>query len=219
MEQFSESQVEYQVSVWEGVAILGGAALLIATGLAGLGVKALGNAFDAQRAEAIARSLMTYEIPGGSSGFFGTNIGGGKMAVIASAKTVASPPEVPVSPEVELFLARMPITEEPKVERDVDESPPPENELFSGFSFSYPDPALFQIQQSRTEQKLLCDVFTPVEIQQGALAVVDGLAPLPAVKYEVNRSSEGKRDIVIISALGPQAETQANQVFQSLACK
>ncbi len=221
MEEFSESQIEYPVSILEGIAITGGAVLLIATGLVGLGFKALGNAFNPERAEAIARSLMTYDIPGGSSGFFGTNIGGGKMAVVASTATIPAK-GTPSSPKIELFLARMPITEDPKVDSGADSSPAADvlnNELFSGFSFSYPDPAAFQIQNARTEQKLLCDAFIPVEIQQGLLTMAEGVAPLPAVKYQVNRPIEAKHDVIVISALGPDAIPQANQVFKSLSCK
>lgn len=221
MEEFSESQVEYPVSVWEGIAITGGAVLIIAAGLVGLGFKALENAFDADRAEAIARSLMTYTIPGGSRGLFGTNIGGGKMAVVSSTETVSVPQELPSPPQLELFLARMPITEDPKVD-NVERSLAAEitnNELFSGFSFSYPDPAAFQIKQTRTEEKFFCDTTTPVEIQQGLLTIADGVAPLHAVKYQVNRPIEAKYDVVVISALGSEAKTQADQVFQSLSCQ
>lgn len=221
MEEFSESQLEYSVSVWEGIAITGGAVLIIAAGLVGLGFKALENAFDAERAEAIARSLMTYTIPGGSRGFFGTNIGGGKMAVVASTETIAADQDVQSSPKVELFLARMPVTADPKVDDEAESSLAAEitnNELFSGFSFSYPDPAAFQIQQGRTEQKFLCSTATPVEIQQGSLTIADGIAPLPAVRYKVNRPIEAKYDVVVISALGPEAKSQAEKVFQSLSC-
>lgn len=224
MEDLSEAQVEYPVSIWEGVAIAAGAVLLIIAGLAGLGIKALGNAFDAQRAEAIARSLMAYEIPGGSRGFFGTNIGGGKMAVVTSVATVSpaapatSPQAIQPSPAVELFLARMPL-EQPETTTEETPSPQPKNELFSGFSFSYQDPTAFQISDARTEQKPVCGMVTPIEIQQGSLTVVSGAAPLPAVKYEAKRVLDDESHIVVISALGDQAVEQAEQVFNSLVCQ
>lgn len=219
MNDFSETQTEYQVSIWEGMAIAAGAVLIVAAGLAGLGVKALGNAFDAERAEAIARSLMSYEIPGGSRGFFGANIGGGKMAVVASTATVTQPGVPQSPPAVELFLAQVPLTEETKTEDGADATPQPENELFSGFSFSYQDPATFQITNQRVEQKLFCGATTPVEIQQGNLTVVDGFPPVPAIKYEVRRPLETENQVVVISALGNNAPQQIDQVFGSLACK
>jgi hypothetical protein len=220
MEDLSEPQEQYPVSVWEGIAIVGGAILLVAAGLAGLGVKALGNAFDSQRAEAIAQSLMTYDIAGGSRGLFGANIGGGKMAVISSVATVAPAQAQAVSqlPAVELFLARMPLPEETETEGEPTPSPEAENQLFSGFSFSYQDPAAFQISMSQVEQKLFCGEVTPVEIQQGALTVVEDAAPVPAIKYEVKRVLDADSQIVTISALGDRAAERAAEVFDSLVC-
>ncbi|NJO79565.1 MAG: hypothetical protein HC827_14310 [Cyanobacteria bacterium RM1_2_2] len=217
MEDFSDDPVQYPVSIWEGIAILGGAILLIAAGLAGLGVKALGNAFDSQRAEAIAQSLMDYDIPGGSKGFFGTNIGGGKMAVITSNEMV--PLEAQQTPAIELFTARMPLNRETDTEAKSLPTPQPRNELFSGFSFSYQDPAAFQITQAQTEQKPFCGALTPVEVQQGALTIAGGAVPVSAVKYEVKRVLDDESHIVVISALGDQAAQQAAAVFESLQCE
>jgi hypothetical protein len=220
MDEPAESP-QYPVSIWEGIAIAGGAILLVAVGVAGLGVKALGNAFNPQRAEAIARSLMSYEIPGGSTGFFGTNIGGGKMAVVTSVSSVAPAQTTQRAPEIELFLAHIPVNENPEAEADgaPRSVSQPENQLFSGFSFSYQDPASFQITDSRVEQKPFCGLATPVEIQQGTLTIADGAAPVPAVKYEVKRVIETETNIVTISALGDRAAEQATKVFNSLVCE
>lgn len=220
MEEFSELEFEHSVSIWEGIAITGGAVLIVAAGLIGLGVKALGNAFDAGQAEAIAQSLMKYEIPGGSQGFFGTNIGGGKMAVVASRDTLPAPPGVAPTPVVELFLAQMPLPAVTEVETEsgIKASPVADNELFSGFSFSYSDPAAFQVQTERTEQKLLCESFVPVTIEQGLLTLQLEAPPVPAVRYEVKRPSETESNLVVISAVGPTAAPKADQVFTSLAC-
>lgn len=226
MDDLSDNPVQHSVSLWEGAAIVGGAVLLIAAGLAGLGVKALGNAFDSQRAEAIARSLLDYDIPGGSRGFFGTNIGGGKMAVVTSIATVPLPPTTPGAvapapqppPEVELFTARMPLNRETETEAAALPPPQPENELFSGFSFSYQDPTAFQINQARTEPKPFCGTPSPVEIQQGILALGGG-ETVPAVKYEAKRVLDDQSHIVVISALGERAFEQASAVFASLECE
>lgn len=213
----SNDPVQHPVSIWEGMAITGGAILLVVAGLAGLGVKALGNAFDSQRAEAIARSLMEYQIPGGSKGFFGTNIGGGKMAVVTSNDMTTI--ETQQTPAIELFTARMPLNRETDTEAKSVPTPQPENELFSGFSFSYQDPTAFQVTQAQVEQKMFCGVLTPVEVQQGALTIVSGAAPVSAVKYEVKRVLDDESHIVVISALGAQASQQAAAVFNSLQCE
>ncbi|MCU0523992.1 MAG: hypothetical protein MUF72_04110 [Elainella sp. Prado103] len=221
MEEFSELEFEHEVSVWEGIAITGGAVLIVAAGLIGLGVKALGNAFDADRAEAIAQSLMNYEIPGGSQGFFGTNIGGGKMAVVASTDLLPIPAEVAPIPIVELFLARMPLPAVTELETatGTEASPVADNGLFAGFSFSYPDPAAFQVETERIDQKLLCESLVPVTIQQGRLTLQPEVAPVPAIRYEVKRPSEAESNLVVISAVGEAAADRAEQVFNSLVCQ
>ncbi|WP_088892151.1 hypothetical protein [Leptolyngbya ohadii] len=86
---------KYTVSIWETIAITAGAVLLVAIGLAGLGVKALNNAFDPRRAQATAQSIANYQIPGGAQGVFGTNLGGGKLAVIGSLRRVQSAAQSP----------------------------------------------------------------------------------------------------------------------------
>lgn len=227
MEDFSESPAPYKVSIWEGLAVVGGAILIVAVGLAGLGLKALGNAFNPQRAEAIAQSVIGYQILGGSKGFFGANIGGGKIAVVTSTVTVTVPVDQAASqivPVIELFFAQMPLEEpksleEPRPEDGSVMTPQPENELFSGFSFAYQDPAQFQIQQAQVEQKAFCGAVVPVDVEQGQLTVAAGAAPIPAVKYELKRILETQSQVIVISAVGDQASAKADQVFGSLSCK
>ena len=131
---FPESPPQYPVSLWEGIGIAVGAVLLVAVGLAGLGIKALNNAFNPQRAEAIARSVITYQIPGGTEGLFGANLGGAKVAVVGSNAPPKGISEVaPPLPAIELLVARIPASQE------TEEIVPQEtaaNEFFSGFSFS-----------------------------------------------------------------------------------
>jgi hypothetical protein len=223
MDDFSESQVPYKVSIWEGLAVVGGAMLIIATGLAGLGLKALGNAFNPQRAEAIAQSVIGYQIPGGSQGFFGANIGGGKIAVVTSTATVTVPSPQAGEPQfistVELFFAQMPLEEAKSEDGAAAVVPPPENELFSGFSFAFQDPAQFQIQQAQTEQKAFCGTVVSVEMEQGQLTLNEGSTPIPAVKYELKRVLETQSQVIVISTVGDQAKAKADQVFASLSCK
>jgi hypothetical protein len=213
-DSFLDNQPQYRVSIWEVIAITGGAVVLVATGLLGLGMKAMDNAFNPERAEAIARSLMQYEIPGGSKGFLGTNIGGGKMAVVTSQAPAAANQSAPA---VELFLARIPLSDSATDPDGSDATPQPQNELFAGFSFSFQDPAAFQIQTSQVEQKPFCGTTVPVEVQAGSLT--NGSTTLPAVKYQITRILDNDNHIVVISALGDQPSAKAAQVFESLRCQ
>ena len=119
----TQSPTPYPVSVWEGIAIALGAIALGITALIGLGAKAARNTLDPQRAEAIARSLMEYEIPGGSHGVVGINIGGLKAAVIHSssygpglARDGKQGDYKP--PEVELLIAEDPVVKDQNNKND-----------------------------------------------------------------------------------------------------
>jgi hypothetical protein len=75
----------YRMSLFEGGAIALGGLLVLVGGIVGLGDKAIRNATDPARAEAIARSIMDYHIPGQVKGLFGLNIGSVKMGVVTNA--------------------------------------------------------------------------------------------------------------------------------------
>lgn len=218
----SPQSPQYTVSVWEGIAITAGAVLLVAVGLAGLGVKALNNAFDPRRAQATAQSIADYQIAGGSRGVFGTNLGGGKLAVMNSLSPVALP-ALPAGtsapPQTELFLARIPITEgatDPSSEEDITGD---SSVFLSGFSFSYQDVDTFQIHSARTENRLLCGTSVPVTIQTGHLTVAAGAPSIPAVRYQGEANFKAHTYIAIVSALGERAEDRAIEVFDSLRCR
>ncbi|MFQ3617700.1 MAG: hypothetical protein SNJ57_16125 [Cyanobacteriota bacterium] len=79
------SPTVYRMSLREGGAIALGGLLVIVGGIVGLGDKAIRNATDPARAEAIAQSIMNYRIPGKVTGLFGINIGSVKMGVVTNA--------------------------------------------------------------------------------------------------------------------------------------
>jgi hypothetical protein len=220
------SPIQHHVSIWEGIAITAGALLLVVTGLAGLGVKALNNASDPGRAEAIAKSIMQYTLPGGSKGLFGTNIGGGKIAVVTSIATLestanSSQPGNAQPHTVELFIARVP-ADKPGDEEVDPANPPPDlgDEFFlSGFSFSYQAPEAFQVTASRMENKQFCGRTTPVKIQEGVLTLPDQTTRVPAVQYQAETNQEADKHVAILSAVGQHAKENAATVFSSLRCK
>ncbi|MBD3881104.1 hypothetical protein IFO70_04995 [Phormidium tenue FACHB-886] len=208
---------QYRVSIWEGIAIAAGAVLLVVVGVAGLGIKALNNAFDPQRAEAIAHSMADYAIPGGSKGLFGTNVGGGRMAVVGSDSTLKLvSPTASTMPEVELLIARIPIQADTEADEDNDDWG---TELFfSGFSFSNQTVDAFQIATTHTEQIAFCGAISPVKIEEGRLATADQTS-VPAVRYETKVSIENEDHIAIVSAVGQRASEKAELVFQSIKCR
>jgi hypothetical protein len=206
---------QYRVSIWEGITIVLGALFLTVFGLGVLGVKALNNAADPGRAEAIAHSMIAYKLPGGARGVFGTNLGGVKLALVQSMapggpNTAAEPDAQPA--RAELFVAQIPVTEEIRFSNAEDD---PSDDFF----LSYQTEGTFQIAQTRTESKVLCGTPTPIKIQQGTLTTRDQTASMPAVRYEAQIVNRSKNQIVILSTAGATAHQDAETVFQSLRCR
>lgn len=215
------SNSSHSVSIWESIAIALGAVALVTIGLMGLGVKALNNAYDPERAEAIARSVITYTIPGGAKGLFGANVGGAKVAIVASnrlppgvtlppAAAVASPP-----PAIELLVARIPVSQETE---EINPEEEVANQFFSGFSFSYQTEGVFQVVETHTTYGVFCGVLVPMTVQQGRLILPDQ-STTAAAKYEMRVDRETSKYIAILTAVGEDAEEKANAVLQSLQCQ
>lgn len=200
---------QYPVRFWEAILIVIGAIALIGTAFIGLGIKVLDNAFNPKRAEAIAQSLMDYQIPGGSRGVFGINIGSAKLATIRS---LSDPPEII------LFVGKTPTKKESTQSQS--EAPgngqPPGN---STEAFSDDAATAFTVTESRTETKIFCGSPVPITLDQGQQSFGEQAISLPAVRYTV-RTTEGSTErLVILTANGKQAQQKAAQVFNSLRCK
>jgi hypothetical protein len=225
MTQTNQSFIQYPVKIWEVIAIASGAILLVMTGLAGLGFKMVRNAFTPQRAEAIAKNLMQYTIPGGSQGAFGINLGGATIAVVTSHKSLnssskASPYSGNAPPIVELIVAKTPLDRENDA---TDENGLPQNFnpaiSFSGLSFSYQSDNGFQATDSHVENKQFCGATVPVTIQTGQQTFTDKTISVPAIKYSLRLKKENHQRLVVVTVIGEQAEKNAATVFKSLKCK
>ncbi len=193
----------YPVSVWEGILITMGAIVLTGVGLAGLGVKVLNNAFDPMRAEAIARSLIDYKIPGGSRGVFGINIGSAKLAWVQS-KTMP--------PDVILFVGKTPINKDVEANR---------RDLMQDFETPPTEDAnqVFTENTARIENRKLCGNPVQVTISEGQQTFSGVSTPVPAIRYTASTTQENIEQLVIVTANGAQAADKAETVFQSLQCK
>jgi hypothetical protein len=224
----NESKSQLTVTVWETIAIVAGAVLLVAIGLVGLMYKFFSNAADPRRASVIASSLMEYQIPGGVQGVFGSNLGGAKVAIVSSATFPQDPAqltaeEIETLSGVELFIARVPLDIETMTTSTPtpEPSPPPPTDPFSSpdFSFSYRSGEDFQVASTRTEELKFCNDLVPVRIQTGALSLSPALPPVAAVKYDAIAIFENSKRQITLTAIGQDAEQQVAQVFNSLRCK
>jgi hypothetical protein len=201
---------EYSVTPWEVILIIVGAIAVIGTGLLGLGIKALNNAFNPERAEAIARTLIDYKIPGESQGIFGLKLGGSEYAWVRSNQNI---------PEVILFIGKIAIDEE----RDRKEEESYKKQLIELIEKFASPPATefdgnFITSSQRTEEKKLCGKSVKVTVEKGEQTFKNTTSPLPAIRYITSRPDGDKEQIVILTTNGQNAEQKAQQVFNSLRC-
>jgi hypothetical protein len=195
------SMTKYSVSWWEFLGISIGAVLLIGAGVVSLGMKALHNASNPQRSEAVARSIFDYQIPGGSKGAFNSQIGGVRAALIMSNTS---------TPDVELFVAQVAADEE--VDR---------TQLSLKLGDTMPDHGdeQFKAISTRVENKTLCGLTIPVTVQEGDLTWQANASPLPAIRYSAVAAFKRSDRIVQLTTSGARAKQNAATIFESLKCQ
>jgi hypothetical protein len=189
-----------QVKFLDWVMIIGGAIALLTTGMIRLGFKAYNNALDPQRAEAVAKSIINYRIPGGSQGKFGIKFAGIKLAIVHS-KTSPT--------DVEIFVMQTPLNRDTRRQEDIERLRTPLE----------PTPTQFEIFSSSTQNLKFCNKPLTVTIYEGSYTLEDQTSTLPAVQYSATTTINNERLIVEVQALGKNAKQKAATVFQSIQCK
>jgi hypothetical protein len=190
----------YPVKVWELILIVMGAIGLISAALVGLGIKMLDIAFNPAKAEAIAKSLIDYKIPGGSQGVFGLNIG---SVTVASVYSSTNPPDVV------LVVGEIPVTKETDRESAQDFEVTPSDNAEGNFT----------VTTSRRENKAFCGKTVPILIEEGKQTFNNQPSPLPAIRYTARTIKKDVELVVILTTSGDGAKEKAVTVFNSLRCK
>lgn len=190
----------YPVRIWEVILIVMGTIALISAACFGLGIKVLNNAFNSGRAEAIAKSLLDYKIPGGSQGIFGLNIGSVTVASVYSATT---------PPDVVLVVGEIPVTRETDRESAQDFEVTPSDNAEGNFT----------VIASHKENKTFCGKTVPVLVEKGKQTFNNQPSPLPAIRYSVRTVVEDVELVVILTTSGDEAKEKIVTVFNSLRCK
>ncbi len=190
---------DYSVGFWEIVLIMMAALGLVSTAMIGLGSKVIKNMFTPVRAEAIARSLFDYKIPGDSQGIVGVNFGSKKIAIINSRK---------IPPDITLFISKVPteqIKDEESLKLDI-----ALQEIYQGN---------FIPTSVKVENQELCGKSVPVSIQAGKHILGEQSTPLDGIRYMAKITDNGIERNVNIIANGKNAQEKAAKVFNSLECK
>ncbi len=229
---------KYPMSVWEVVAVIGSAILILAAGGLRLGIKFANNASNPKRAEIVAKSIMDYKIPGGSQGRYSINIGGVKTAVVTSKH-----PQL----DIKLFVARIPVDQENEEEQIISLEPASEitsrgieekrrknhNDNSKGIDIKenfnnillwekrllWDRKQEFNVKSSRTEKKKFCDKLVEVTVREGELILENQPLPVLAVEYNASVAIQSRKHFAIVQASGKNAKRNAITVFDSLRCK
>jgi hypothetical protein len=190
---------EYPVRLWEIIFIMMAALGLVSTAMIGLGSKVLKNMFTPARAEAIAKSLFDYQIPGDSQGIVGVNLGSKKIAIINSRNKPS---------DITLFFSKAPteqIKDEESLNLDITLQ-----EIYQGS---------FIPSSEKVENKELCGKLVPVSIQAGKHILGEQSTSFDAIRYIAKITDNGIERNVNIIANGKNAEEKAAKVFKSLECR
>jgi hypothetical protein len=192
---------EYNNSLAELMLIIGIAGILFSAALLNVGIHAAKNALNHQKAEAIAKSMMKYNITGGSSARFGLNIGAIRMALVTSRNN---------PPTVGLLIARIPVSPETnrnKIKQD-----------FTGWYKNWIEQRI-EFTSSHTETKSLCGTEVPVTIQEGEVFLENQTSAIPITQYIANVTFPDSERVVVLFTNGQKAKENAISVFDSLKCE
>ncbi|XWK87511.1 MAG: hypothetical protein U7127_25480 [Phormidium sp.] len=198
-EQLTPNQLD-KVKLLDWVMIIGGAIALVTTGIIGLGMKAYSNALDPKRAEAVAKSIIDYRIPGGSQGEYGIKFAGIKLAKVQS-KT--SPPDV------EIFVMQTPLNRDTQNQEDIERLTTP----------LQPTPTEFEVVSSYSQNMKFCGKPIDVTIEQGIYSLEDRSSNIPAIQFTASTIVNDERLIVEVQAIGKNAKQKALAVLNSIKCK
>ncbi|BAZ07280.1 hypothetical protein [Calothrix sp. NIES-3974] len=191
---------QYPVSIWEAILIFIGAIALMGTGLAWIGMRMFNNTFNPVRAEKVARSLVDYQIPGGSTGVLGLSIGAETFAIV---KRDTEPSDV------FLYVSKAPsdrMSEETPI--NLGDAIALENSITGEFIFS----------DTYTEAKTLCNQATQVTIQKGEQIDTTRNSTQPAIQYSARITDGHVQRVISIMAIGDNTQAKAEQVFNSIKC-
>jgi len=189
----TNSNTNYSVSIWETIGITLGAIALVLAASVRLGWK---YSSDTLRSEIIARSLIDYQIPGGSQGVFGINIGAGKFAIVSSVKNV---PDTN-TPELQIIVSKVPTTQAENIDSNI----------FSNNQF--------EVESSTTVKQEFCGQSSNLLIEKGQQTLLDGVSKSPATQYTLKAVVGNHERQVIITALGQDSEQKAKSVLWTLKC-
>lgn len=189
--------------LWKWVGIgCGGILLLLIIGTGAIlyfAQQVLNISVSPEQAEEQARNIMDYDIPGGSQGLLSMEINGFQVVGVTSAND----PQ-----QIMLMLGQAPYDFPGDPAQLQDALQQGLEQQTGGFDFS----------SERRQPMQLCGETVDVNILTGEYSVF-GQNSVPALSYQTFVLRDDKTIIVALTTTGDQAETTAEQVFNSLDCQ
>lgn len=175
--------------------------ILLGVGLFFLVQRSLNLSFDSENAEEAARSIMDYEMPGDPRGMMSMNIAGVEMAGVISLS--------------EDFNATLVLG---RVDAAADQSSAAQIQTQFEENLEEQQPGNFTVNNSRVEQRELCDQTVALNILEGEQTGL-GQSPVAAYTYQTTLTHDEELLLVSLSVTGTGAEALAEQIFNSLDCQ
>jgi len=162
--------------------------------------RTLNMSFDSGQAETAARSIVDYEIPGGSQGFMSMDMGMMQFAGVMSTTDAGTI----------LVVGRMSEQAMQGGDPAALEKAAQEGMQQNGTSFT--------VENQRTEARQLCGQPIQLTILEGRQST-PGQAAEAAITYQAFTIHEGEGIFVSLTTTGAEALTKADAIFNSLKCQ
>jgi len=194
-----ENQKKPNSGKWIGMGCLIPSVLIIAAIIGGMIYLYKQVILDPEKIEPVARSIFSFNIPGGSRGVFAMDMQGSKTAMMQSKKK---------PPDSFLVLASFP--------REVAEDA--KGQFEKSVLRKFTNDSETSITYSKIIQDKLCGKNVSVKMQRGYMRRGKKVDRDPMTSFQTAVTNQGKLKFVLVIAAGKNSDARARGIYKSLRC-
>ncbi|NJN49071.1 MAG: hypothetical protein HC805_03875 [Alkalinema sp. RL_2_19] len=192
---------EYSLKLREVLSVGIGAALIVTFALWELANQFFTKVKNPEQAESIIKTVIEYEMPGGSQGLKSFKTNTEAFALVGNRRQ---------SPDLLLLVSQA------LIEKDEVEGP---KNLADELDIPAALVGTWQTVTTNTENKRFCDQIIPVTVRQGSYRMIESPSKLVKMReYMIVRPQKRNQTSIQLFAIGPDAAKQMDTVFNSFKC-